>query len=247
MITVKLMGGLGNQMFQYAYGLALKERGYEVQYDRSKLIEGTIREYSLGHFGIEAVNNGGPHEGAQSEIYEGNLNYKASYLEPYDPSTLIGYWQTEKYFSDIAAKVRKAFTTQFTGVTMSKYIAVHVRRQDYLGLQNFHGMPTMDYYNEAIEYIRRNGNAAHKVIIFSDDPEWCKENFPKSYLVSDGTSKIADLSLMSACAYQVIANSSFSWWGAWLGPQKIVVAPKVWFADPNIDYSDIVPERWVKL
>ena len=257
MITVKLLGGLGNQCFQYAYGLALKEKGYEVQYDRSSLVEGTHREYSLGYFGIEAVT-----ERSGPQIYENTMRYCAGNLMPEDPSTMVGYWQSEKYFNDIEYTVRQGIRTAlentrsvsapFTLISKEIYrsagIGVHVRRQDYVGLQAFHGMPTLDYYREAISTIRTRTNSA-RVFIFSDDPEWCKQNFPE-HTVVEGTTKYEDLRLMSRCKHMVLANSSFSWWGAWLGDDSLgrtVIAPKQWFTDPNTDYSDIVPERWVKL
>src|ERR1700686_2310415 len=97
MITVRLLGGLGNTLFQYAYGLALREMGYEVQYDRSSLVEGTHREYSLGYFGIEAAT-----ERSGPFFYESSLRYNKANLSPVDPSTMVGYWQSEKYFVNIS-------------------------------------------------------------------------------------------------------------------------------------------------
>ena len=240
MITVKLLGGLGNQMFQAAYALALEERGHEVQLDKSSLIEGTHREYSLGYFGITAdgVSNG-------RAIYEGDMRYNPAYLEPPPNATVVGYWQTEKYFSHIANKVRKTFDLGFR----TRYvhtIAIHVRRKDYVGLEHFHGMPSLEYYREGVAYIRRETGHHCPVMVFSDDPEWCRENFP-DFQVCNGQNKYDDLKLMSSCDYQVIANSSFSWWASWLGNQRLVIAPKQWFTEPSLNYSDIVPERWVKL
>ncbi len=243
MITVKLLGGLGNQMFQAAYAMALKDRGYRVQLDRSSLIEETHREYSLGYFGLEAADAppSGPH------THEASMKFNPDYLAPQDPSTMVGYWQTEKYFAHIAELVREKF--QFQGVR-TRYVhtvALHVRRQDYVNLQYFHGMPTLDYYREAVAYIRRQVAYHCPVVVFSDDPQWCFENFPSDFQIANGGNKYDDLKLMASCDYAVIANSSFSWWGAWLGPQKLVVSPKQWFSDPKTDYSDIVPDKWVKL
>jgi hypothetical protein len=130
---------------------------------------------------------------------------------------------------------------------MPYHAAVHVRRQDYVGLQHIHGIPDIGYYREAIKYIKYHVGSDLKIIVFSDDQQWCRENFPMHYSFSSGLSKYDDMKLMAACNYHVIANSSFSWWGAWLGGQRMVVAPKQWFSDSNIDSSDIIPDRWIRL
>ncbi len=243
MISVKLLGGLGNQMFQYAYALALKERGYEVQLDKSALVEGTHREYSLGYFGIEAAYQ----DERIFSVYEAGMRYSPHHLAPVDGATMIGYWQSEKYFSNIRDKVLEAFKFEGVRVRHVHRIALHVRRQDYLDLQNFHGMPTLEYYREAVAYIRKRAAFNCPVTVFSDDTAWCSENFPADFDICVGRNKYEDLKLMASCDYHVIANSSYSWWGAWLGPQKLVVAPKQWFSDPCVDATDIVPEGWVRL
>jgi len=240
MITVKLMGGLGNQCFQRAYGLALEDHGYRVRFDKSALQSGTAREYSLGYFGVEAGNF--PNTNI---LYEKGLRYDPDYLCPPDNSTVVGYWQSAKYFSSVANKVKQAFKFKTPRAVLSQ-IALHVRRQDYVGLQHFHGMPSIEYYREAVAHIRREVGMLVPVVVFSDDRGWCRENLP-DFPVYEGKDKYDDLQEMASCEYAVIANSSFSWWGAWLGPQKLVVAPKKWFADPSIDSTDIIPERWVKL
>jgi Glycosyl transferase family 11 len=241
MITVKLLGGLGNQMFQAAFALALKYRGYDVQLNKSAMVEGTHREYSLGYFGIEAVtSSSGP------LFYEKGLRYNPDNLSLADPCTAEGYWQSEKYFLSIADHIRYLF--QFKNpVSSMPAIAIHVRRQDYVGLQHFHGMPSIDYYREGVKHIYQQVGRHLDVDVFSDDPQWCREHFPSCYNFISGNSKYDDMKLMAAHDYHVIANSSFSWWGAWLGSQKIVVAPKQWFTTPTVDSTDLVPERWVKI
>lgn len=243
MITVKLLGGLGNQMFQYAFALALKSKGYQIRLDKSSMVEGTHREYSLSYFGVKAVE-----DNPLPRMYEKGMRFNPENLQPSDPCTMIGYWQSEKYFADIANQVHGAFRFQdpYT-VQFGPNIAVHVRRQDYVNLQQFHGLQTLDYYREGVAYIRRKAGLLLNVLVFSDDPQWCKENFPGDFTIVESNSKYEDLKLMSACDYAVIANSSFSWWGAWLSRQRMVIAPKQWFTDPMMDYTDIVPERWVKL
>jgi hypothetical protein len=259
MITVKLLGGLGNQLFQLAFSMALESRGYKTQLNRDSLVEGTHREYSLEHFGYFPTGTSqGPN------ISEKSLCFNEAYLNPPDPCTMYGYWQSEKYFKNVEGEVRQLFKNQapcmlrdssnpsvveaWNRIYYSDSIALHIRRQDYLRLQHFHGMPSLDYYRTGIEDIRsRRYNTS--VFIFSDDRQWCRENFSKDCFVVDGTNKYEDLRLMSQCNHAVIANSSFSWWGAWLQQKLggIIVAPKHWFADPTIDDSDIVPARWMKV
>lgn len=255
MITVKLLGGLGNQMFQAAYGMSLINRGYQVNFDKSSLIEGTHREYSLDCFAVlPFVESGGP------AVYENGMRFNPDYLSPEDPCTMVGYWQSEKYFETVESQIRGLFNFEHTSrhslvfnaiwnkVYHNDSIAIHVRRQDYVDLQHFHGMPSVEYYYNGIEFIRQH-RLDTEVFVFSDDIAWCKENFPTDFHFVEGTNKYEDLQLMSSCNHAVIANSSFSWWGAWLQQRYggIVVAPRQWFADPNVDYSDLVPQRWVKM
>jgi hypothetical protein len=108
-------------------------------------------------------------------------------------------------------------------------------------------MPSIDYYREAIRFIRQRVGRNVGVNVFSDDPQWCKENFPAGCYIVNGNSKYDDMALMAAHDYHIIANSSFSWWGAYLGPQKLVVAPKQWFSTLDMDATDIVPTHWVRL
>ena len=253
MITVRLMGGLGNQMFQAAFGMALQARGKNVQLDKTMLTEPN-REYALEFFKVFPL--GLPEEPYIREI---GVPFNKGMLQSPDPSTLVGYWQSEKYFTDIASEVRRVFSTTPDQSRISQdyaqqihrsiSIAVHVRRQDYVGLQHYHGMLPLSYYESAIEMIQERVLGT-KVFVFSDDREWCRENFSPEYAIVDGTSKYEDLYLMTRCKHAVVANSSFSWWGAWLGDyqtERIVIAPKNWFVKEDIEERDIAPERWVKV
>lgn len=268
MITVVLQGGLGNTMFQRAYGLALQYRGYQVQYDKSRERPGTHREYALGIFG--ELPFGTPSE---TIFHEGDFRFEENKLNPPSPSTAIGYWQSEKYFKDIENVVRlhfnsglwpqkssvvsEGFASAHHEINRTESIAVHIRRQDYVGLESFHGMPPIEYYLRAVECVQHQvsyGSTPSKVFVFSDDREWCRQNLPKGWRVVDGTSKYDDLRLIGSCQHAVIANSSFSWWGAWLGdrhfnPARMVIAPKQWFADPKMQEqsTDICPERWIRI
>jgi hypothetical protein len=249
-IVVIFRGGLGNQMFQRAFGLALTTRGYKVCYN-----EGWCREYSLNYF--ENLSFGSV---VDPMISEENLPYKVEYLSPTSPSTMMGYWQTEKYFKGLEGQLRQIFKFKpprstspviqlLTEVQKLNSTFIHVRRQDYIGLQHYHGMQPLDYYKKGIDLIREAHPDA-KIFVFSDDRPWCRENFPSDFFVVDGTNKFEDLHLMSLCQHAIIVNSSFSWWGAWLGdnrPGRMVIAPEKWFATPERDSRDIIPERWIKL
>ncbi len=263
MTTIRLLGGLGNQMFQHAYGLALKEKGYDVAYDRTHLVPGTHREYSLDGFNSEipikssiALNDIPAH----AVIYEAGMRYQEQYMNPPYGSLLIGYWQTEQYFKNAISKVLREFTPRFPLRALAEHwldeirhsccdsAFLHVRRQDYVGLQHIHGMPSIQYYLDAVKAL-----PAHTAVyVFSDDIPWCRQAFGDyRFHFVEGTNKFEDLQLMKACKHAILANSSFSWWGAYLGDDqegRTVITPKQWFNPAaGIDDTDIVPERWRRM
>lgn len=242
-VTVKLLGGLGNQMFQLAFGRALESRGYEVGYNADALVEGTHREYSLGRF---ADLSFGSLEGPT--ISEKDATFDIESLSPPNPSTMLGYWQSEKYFQNIKEDIRRLFSSEPPRPLQPNTIAVHVRRQDYVNLQHFHGLVPLDYYLRGVQRIREKTQRDCTALVVSDDIDWCRENFPSDFIFWSGD-KYEDLRMMRSCDHAVIANSTFSWWGAWLqeNPNKIVIAPEKWFADPSVNTKDLVPEGWVRL
>jgi hypothetical protein len=135
-------------------------------------------------------------------------------------------------------------------------VSIHVRRGDYVsdaGTNRFHGTCSVDYYHDAVDRISGFAPASH-FFVFSDGIDWAKENLrlrqPVTYVdFNDGEKNYEDLRLMSLCKHHIIANSSFSWWGAWLNPNpdKIVIAPKKWFNDPSINTDDLIPNSWLRL
>jgi hypothetical protein len=292
MIILKLIGGMGNQLFQYSMGRALALRNntnlkIDISgFDNQSGIT-TPRKYALMYFNIkenfadeQEISNvkGGNVSDAcsffqkvgiskkkNSNIVEPSFNFHEEILHVGSDIYLDGYWQTEKYFKDAGDALRKEFTLkdEFSienkeitkEIKDSNAVSLHIRRGDYVahaGTSKFHGICSLEYYTSATKHI------AEKVkkpvfYIFSDDIEWVKENlkidFPTRY-VSDGILKdYEELMLMSYCKHNIIANSSFSWWGAWLNnnPEKIVIAPRQWFADTSIITSDVIPENWIKL
>jgi len=179
---------------------------------------------------------------------------------------LRGYWQSERYFEDASDRIRQdlRFRAPATGgnaeilkeIAEQRSVSLHVRRGDYLtdpAVLAMHGVCSLDYYHRAVDYIRRNVPDP-TFYLFSDDPGWVRENLDLRdrvrLLDHNGVDAPAeDLRLMSRCAHHIVANSTFSWWGAWLNPDphKIVIAPERWFADESIDTSDLLPASWVKL
>ncbi|MGI5172158.1 alpha-1,2-fucosyltransferase [Treponema sp. OMZ 840] len=189
---------------------------------------------------------------------------------------LEGYWQTEKYFLPIAADIRSAFTFRPPLSEQSAALkteirsyaenglacaSVHVRRGDYLATKTLH-VCTEHYYNNAIARVLEN-HPVSAFYVFSDDIAWCREhlNFCGTNAVfidwNTKTDSWQDMALMSLCRFNIIANSSFSWWAAWLNdnPDKKIIAPAVWnrreleYKDSyyKYDYSDIVPESWIRI
>jgi hypothetical protein len=177
----------------------------------------------------------------------------------------MGNWQSERYFVDVMDMIRADFTfgtapagrntelAELIGNTTA--VSLHIRRGDIAANPTslaVHGLCSLDYYRKAIEYVASK-LAKPEFIIFSDDMHWVRENlqvnYPCHYVDHNiGIESYNDMRLMSLCHHHIIANSSFSWWGAWLNPskEKMVVAPKRWFAS-NYDSSDIVPSSWKQI
>lgn len=224
-----LMGGLGNQMFQYAAGLAVAKRlGENLELNTTFYDSHGGRDYQLFHFPISARVT----DRTDSRIEEAGFPYQ----EINQSGMMVGYWQSEKYFADISDDIRKEFALPSTDLD---FVAIHVRRGDYLQLpQVFHTLD-VDYYEEAAKHFP---NA--DFLVFSEDTKWCKKNLPWADVV-EGNPPFVDLALMASCKGMIMANSSFSWWAAWLGNQK-VVAPKKWFTCGH-DTRDLIPDRWIKI
>lgn len=251
-MIVRLMGGLGNQLWQAAFGLSVgAARSEEVFFSYTP----NGRSYSLGAYQIDVklVPESGP------IFNEPGFSFSPSVYDAPQGATFVGYWQTAKYFN--VSLVRSAMQLRAIPSNQSLRVAdsirqresafLHVRRGDYTqGATNaYHGMPTMEYYTAAVEYIRsRHGDV--EFFVFSDDPEWCRAAFP-DFTVIDHNAGAAheDIWLMSLCKHGVTANSSFSWWGMWLGSvqqNRIRIAPRRWFL-ADIDIRDLIPDGWIQI
>ncbi|SMD10837.1 alpha-1,2-fucosyltransferase [Sporomusa malonica] len=267
MIVVQLMGGMGNQMFQYACGRALALRTNKQLYlDVGHYYANNKRRYELEKLNIQATPIPLLDElkDRLQVINERQFNFDPNIIALRDNVILSGgYWQSEKYFLDFASVIREELTPKRHNLSaeslnvamdMKNYtsIAIHVRRGDYELLKG-HGVLPMDYYEQASSYLAAKGPSA-RFYLFSDDIEWCKREFtafPNAHLVEHTREKGSheDLWLMSQCQHNVIANSTYSWWGAWLNdnPQKIIIAPERWFAGLHLNTQDLIPNDWIKL
>lgn len=294
MIVVKLIGGLGNQLFQYAAGRALSTyHKTELFLDPShlKLISNgayTQRNFELDNLNITAqmvdktvLNNFNfeqnktliklkklsPRLFSNMIFNEHQFNFHSEFFKLPKDTYLNGFWQSEKYFNAVRDKLLSEITlkeplSSFASalhkrISEPNSVSLHVRRGDFVSLQSanqFHGYIGLDYYKVAVEQIKSK-IPDPVFFIFSDDIEWCKTNLSflenKEYIEgkNNGISTQEELILMSNCKHNIIANSSFSWWGAWLNKNKdkIVMAPKNWFAEKKINTNDLIPPTWIKI
>jgi hypothetical protein len=295
---VRLMGGLGNQMFQYALGQRLMaDHGCGVSYDTMSAFKNDTynRRFALG--GLDAsvaparaqdiprdANWPSPWHrlaritrfplslGSTRFVYERKPFQfdRRAITHIYSKTYYIGYWQNEKYIQPIAnqliadfhlrGQLRQPIRMLINEMESCRAISLHARRYNDVGrdgkvliaAQNRYGVCSPQYFTEALARI---GTPLGSVCyVFSDDLEWAKANLllgvPCRYVADVcQCSDTEELFLMTHCQHHVISNSSFSWWGAWLGrnPGKIIVAPKVWMRSPLIKSSAVCPDAWIRL
>jgi hypothetical protein len=258
MIITKIQGGLGNQMFQYAYGKHLATKYNKKLYCDINFYEyQSLRNFSLQDFHDIDLDTSIDKIKVNSPIYKIDDDFK--YKEIPAPNNCVyyldGYWQSEKYFKDSESVIRKQFKPNKnlfekileTPGLDTKTVSIHIRRTDYVTSNGYHPVQSLDYYQNAIDLI----GDYDTLYIFSDDINWCKENLKfKNMIFREGNSDIEDLFVMSMCVNNIIANSSFSWWGAWLNnnPDKKIIAPTKWFGEKvNLNDKDIIPNNWIRL
>jgi len=252
-----LAGGLGNMMFQVAAGYAISKdvngRFFIYPNEIGGMVHKHPTEYLNNVFNKLKVLDFGE---AFSQIQHTMFHYEPLDLkkQSYRNVFLVGGFQSYKYFQKYSNEIREMFLSESELVSnlKQKYnpdskVAVHIRRGDYLNLPDHHHNLSLSYYLNAINYFKD-----YNFLIFSDDVEWCKENFiGGNFTFVEGTSDVEDLYLMSMCQHNVIANSTYSWWGAWLNanPNKIVIYPNKWFGSvyKDFDTRDLFPEDWICL
>jgi hypothetical protein len=295
MVIVKLAGGFGNQMFQYAAGINLASQldceckfdldwfkshdahnGFEL--DRVfnlNLPIATLKDKKQT-FGMyktfikllgdkllsSRLNFFRPHFLLTEDRFSHILNLKSISNNLY----MVGYWQSGKYFSDVEHEIRELFSFKYPVNNSTKYwqnliqecpnsVSLHVRRGDYISDHKSAaamGLCTLSYYKGAIKNIQNKIEGSY-FFIFSDDLVWARETFdflPEVYFVDGNKSSDSclDMYLMSLCSHHILANSSFSWWGAWLSRhnQQVVIAPNPWF-NSSVQGDDICPKEWTLL
>lgn len=284
MVIVKITGGLGNQLFQYATGKALaKKLSCELALDLSFYPTQTLRKYELDKFNIEAriattkeiTLSGGGNDvvsrlmrkfGLTSVIFPQYIKERESikYVEKIDQcksgAFLDGYWQNPRYFSQIKSELVQDFLPKAplsapalawkTRIEQSSTpVSLHVRRGDYVDnahTNSVHGTCGLDYYRAAVNKVLETVENP-TFYVFSDDIEWCKQNLGslgQLVYIDDTQSAIDDLMLMSFCQHHIIANSTFSWWAAWLGDDGLTIAPENWFSDLDRNNKSIYDSSW---
>jgi hypothetical protein len=299
MIIVKLIGGLGNQMFQYALGrhLALINNT-SLKLDLTQLEERpndnnyTFRNFELDKYNLQAqiatkkdiaffFPNGFITKVTFYRVMkrlrligiinETGFEFHQEILSTRKSVYLSGYWQSEKYFSSISGIIKQDFTIKgylltdifnsgrlkdiISKISQTNSVTIHFRRGDYVTdplIKEHHGECSPDYYQRAISFIKTKTKLPH-FFLFSDDSDWLKINIPltESFTIIENNEGFLDLYLMSLCKHNIIANSSFSWWGAWLNnnSEKIVIAPQKWFAndETNKQTKDLIPDKWIRI
>ncbi len=290
MIIVYLKGGLGNQLFQYAAARSLASiNNTIVKLDTTAYYYGGPRQYELWHFNIQEniaqsseilkftevkqnkfqklfsalLHNRSPLP-AHHIRYNKTEFYKDFFNLP-DNIYLEGYFQSEKYFINIADTIRNEFQIK-SGLndknkeiaelmTNSQSVNICIRRGDYVADQKAnqkHGVCSLDYYHRCIKIISEKVKNPN-FFVFSNDFNWCRDNlkiqYPVYYVDHQPDKAHEDLRLMTFCKHHIIGNSTFHWWAAWLAPykDKLVFAPKKWYARDDMYADELIPDNWIKL
>lgn len=292
-VVARIVGGLGNQMFQYAAGRALALRlGIPLLVDTSAYSAYRLHRYGLDSLNVDAraapwhCRLGGkaldllhhlrlsPQRylqlvGVQRLAEPPDLAFAPELLTaiPAGPVYVDGYWQNQRYFMDHEAQIRHEFTLR--PPLMEEYariknqlrsecpcVSLHIRRGDYVSdirTTATHGVMAEDYYHAAIARMREHIGPDFRIAVFSDDIQWARTNlcfgYETLFVEGDTRAPHIDLFLMASCHHHIIANSSFSWWGAWLNPDlyKVVIAPQRWFHTTQLLSAEICPQPWIRL
>lgn len=272
MVIVRLSGGLGNQLFQYAFGRALAiKRNEELFIDDFSFRRDRLRCYELQYYPINANRVSNIKRIYYNTIFllnrkiniitAGVCKYKMYFekevfslenLEGNNAEYFHGCWQNVAYFADIKEILRKELTYSrelpqekqriLDEIRQQNMVAIHVRHGDYMSEANqkIYRVPSPEYYQKSMAYLRERQPDC-RFLFFSDDIEWCKEKFGREsdclFIEEiEDNSPQEDMYFMQQCKHFIIANSSFSWWAAWLGPEDAIkIAPKSWYHNEDID------------
>lgn len=231
-------GRLGNSLFQFCSIIGLAQRFYQ--------------PYALPQWKYSHLFNLEFRSGIVSDCQEVREKYFHYDLNQFSSIrggknfNIIGYLQSEKYFGKDKLKFRESdMTNDLKYSNTAETIGIHVRRGDYVDHPYYHQL-SIDYFLTALHHIPDYENK--RILIFSDDIEWCKNNFPTGFNFAEGNSEIEDLFLLSKCDYHILSNSTFGWWGAYLSDSKIVIRPKHYFAGEGLKHNtkDFWPKNWIE-
>lgn len=288
MIIMNIIGGLGNQLFQYALGRTLSILHHvEFKIDNLGFVN-YMYGYGLHSFNIhgsiatkqEIMDFKGRNpihrqyikwKNAQRPYYQRSIIQERHFhfdemMHKVSSGYLQGYWQSEKYFSVVEQEIRRDLTFRqepdeknkriLESIRTVNSVSLHIRRGDYVTnttTNQVHGVMPLEYYQRAIKIISQQVDEP-SFYVFSDDPQWAQDNLKLEYPVefvahNHGDKSYEDLRLMGNCKHNIIANSTFSWWGAWLNnnPNKLVIAPDRWFNNSPHNTKDLIPARWIKV
>ncbi|AMK78698.1 MULTISPECIES: alpha-1,2-fucosyltransferase [Methylomonas] len=291
MIIQNIIGGLGNQLFQYAFIYAQsRNRNTSFKLDISNFETYHLRKYALDQYKIKNIIASDdevtllkyknetkldklirkilkkPKSMASSYYKEPGVQFDCNVFFIKGDIYFDGYWQSARYFENYRNELLKQFTLKLLTLDATKKylekisstesVSLHIRRGDYVTnprTNAIHGTCSISYYQNAVSHIKKNIKQPY-IFIFSDDLMWAKDNLSINEQLTfiELNNKFSDcdeIFLMSHCKHNIIANSSFSWWGAWLNtnPNKIVIAPQHWFNDSSLKTDDLIPASWVQL
>lgn len=288
MIVVKLTGGLGNKMFQYALYKSIVTSGKEALIDDYSFIPSWDFEviklqqifpnvtYEVAP--IELIKQFGGESNfinkvrrrmnflfRKKNIWEKSFKYNPLIFELKEDYYLSGLWQSEKYFNCCSELIKRSFQFKpfqdtknillFKELSQSESVAIHIRKGSDYNRKNVAGTCDINYYKRAIAYIHKATKDPH-FYIFTDNKKWVSESINNiAYTLVDwnpvsGAENYLDMQLMSGCKHNIIANSTYSWWGAWLNdnPEKIVICPENWYnKSSHLNTTDLIPENWIKI
>jgi hypothetical protein len=252
-----LLGRLGNQMFQYAslkgiaannnYNICIPPSGGKDEWREHQLFN-CFNLSTINQLNVQYIDSNRPIVTESSFCFDENLFNNCP-----DWISIQGFFQSEKYFKNIKEEIKKDFSFKNFILdpaleaiqNFNNPVSLHIRRTDYKVNPN-HKILSLDYYKKALDFFEKD----RQIIIFTDDPKWAFEQDLFSddrFIISEDQSNYMDLCLMTLCSDHIIANSSFSWWGAWLSESEKVIAPSGWFEGTNnshLDTKDLIPSEW---